>query len=476
MILDRKKSWLQAPLGTGAGLPRCKPLNVSGLQKLGFRGNCTASRVEKKHRFPILFPMILAPSGPNIFISAAEPSADLHAASLIEAVRKLEPRARFTGVAGPRMRRAGCNSIYDMTKHSSMLTAVLGQAHHAYRMLSLARHALEQTAFDLAVVVDAPTLHLPVAKHAGAAGIPVLYYIAPQTWAWGGNLRIPRVRARVDRIACIWPFEEPYFRSHGIDADYVGHPLFARLTARQVDRNAVEALRSHGGPVLTIMPGSRRHVVEENFSNQLAVAQAVRGRFPALKILVSVANARVKHCLRGIMADLDSTGVELHQRENAELLAAADLALVASGTVTLEAAYHRTPMIVMYNSSRRLYPFVQWLISTPYFSLPNILAQRELVPEFMPYYVSIDPIVDRALGLMSDPDARRHMAAELGRTIDPFVHTQASDTTARIVLDMVESRRLAPPAEKHRKWLSFLRNKPNVPAPAAGQLEEEIKQ
>jgi lipid-A-disaccharide synthase len=354
---------------------------------------------------------------------------------LIEAVRAIHPGARFTGVAGPRMRRAGCNPIYDMVKHSSMLVAAFGQVHHAYQMLAASRKSLREQTFDAAVVIDAPTLNLPVARRARKRGIPVLYYIAPQTWAWGERVRIPRVRAGVDRIACIWPFEEAYFRSHGISAEYVGHPLFAQLQARRVDRELVARLRAGGRPVLVIMPGSRRQEIEENFHHQLQVASEIANNHKDLKVLVSVAHPRVKRLLQ---ARLRAKGLkaELHERINPELLEAADLALVVSGTIALEGAYHRTPMIIMYNSSRWLYLMLRWMISTRYFSMPNILAGNHLVPEFMPYYRSVEPIVERALQMLADPSARRALSEALGRLVSPFLDSTASDNAARILLSM----------------------------------------
>ncbi len=198
--------------------------------------------------------------------------------------------------------------------------------------------------------------------------------------------------------------------------------------------------------MLTIMPGSRRHVVRENFPGQLQVAEQLRARFPSLRILVSVANDLVRPILEEISHGID-VPVQFHAGGNAELLSAADLALISSGTATLEAAYHNTPMIVMYNSSRFLY---QWLfrffITTRYLSLPNILANRELVPEFMPFYRSIDPIVERATALLADPAARERMSADLAELVRPFLNTTASDTTAKILLDLIESHEpCAPP-------------------------------
>lgn len=376
---------------------------------------------------------------PSIFISAAEPSADLHAASLIRAVLALCPGARFSGVAGPKMQLAGCSSIYDMTAHSSMLMGAIGHVHHGYRMLGLTRKELETNHFDAAVVVDSPILNLPVAKRAKSVDLPVLYYIAPQLWAWAGGARISRVRSRVDRIACILPFEEAYFRSYGIEANYVGHPLFVSLAAHQLDKELVETFRSGGSPILAIMPGSRRHEAVENFPGQLKVARALEEKFPNLKILVSVANQQVKPVLDHIVQGF-SPSIELCENANAELLSAADLTLVVSGTATLEAAYRRAPMIVMYNSSR-LYQLVKCVISTSYLSLPNIIADREVVPEFMPYYTSTEPIIKRAVDLLNDEQARKSMAADLTELVKPFVNTRASDTTAKILLDLIESRR-----------------------------------
>lgn len=380
------------------------------------------------------------PSGqPHIFVSAAEPSADLHAASLVRAVRARCPEARFTGVAGPRMRQAGCESVFDMTAHSSMLMGAFGHVHHGYRMLALSKRVLESQRFNAAVAVDSPILNLRVSRRAKSLQVPVLYYIAPQLWAWAGSLRINAVRAGVDRIACLLPFEEPYFRSYGVEANYVGHPLFATLAAHQLDSEAVERLRQGGGSVLAILPGSRRHVVTENFPSQLKVAQALRSRFNDLKVLVSIANPQV----RPLLADLSravSIPIEFHEGQNAELLRAADLALVVSGTITLEAAYHRTPMIVMYNSSRLMYQLVRVIISTRFYSLPNILADRELVPEFMPYYTSVEPIIARAAALLSDATARQRVSAALADLVKPFMNMDAADTTAKILLDLIESR------------------------------------
>lgn len=383
--------------------------------------------------------MSAIPKSPHIFISAAEPSADLHVASLIRAAQALRPGIRFTGVAGPQMQQAGCKSIYDMTRHSSMLAGAMAHVHHGYQMLRLSTQELKGGHFHAAVMIDSPILNLRIAGRAKSLGIPVLYYIAPQLWAWAAAIRIGKVRRSVDRLACILPFEEPYFRAYGLEANYVGHPLFAMLAARKVDHSKLQRLQQSGRPILTIMPGSRQHVVSENFPNQLAVAGQLRSKFPDLRILVSVADTAVRRILDQVS---HSTAVpaEYHEGSNAELLSAADLALISSGTATLEAAYHNTPMIVMYNASRFMYLYIlRFVISTKHFSLPNILANRELVPEFMPYYRSIDPIVERGVALLGNSDARAKMSQQLKELVQPFLDTAASQTTAKILFDLVEN-------------------------------------
>ena len=374
--------------------------------------------------------------GPLVFISAAEPSADLHAASLIRAVHDRRPEVRFAGVAGPAMQNQGCWPIFDMTRHSAMLLGALRAVPPALKLLATAARHLKRYPFQAAVLVDSPMLNLPIARRAKRQGVPVLYYVAPQLWAWGEH-RLRRIRARVDRMAVILPFEETYFRDRGIDATYVGHPLFDTLADQPPDPSGVGAIHDRGRPVLAVLPGSRKHVVEEVLRGQLEIVSRLRKQLPDLHAGISVANDRVAAVVDRMVARSGVLAVT-YRRRNADLLTAADLALVASGTATLEVAYHHTPMIVMYNANRWAYRLIgRWFIRTRHLSLVNIIAGRDLVPEFMPYYTSIAPIAGRAAELLSNPDARRQMSAALADLLDPLVKTGASHNTAEMLLDMI---------------------------------------
>jgi lipid-A-disaccharide synthase len=289
-------------------------------------------------------------------------------------------------------------------------------------------------------VIDSPALHLSLAGRAQAAGVPVLYYVAPQMWAWGAH-RIHKLRNRVEQLAVIFPFEEKYFRDQGVSAEYVGHPLAEQITSSTVDEKVVGEMRARGSPVVALLPGSRKHVVKEVFPGQVEVARQISARMPGAAFGVSVANRQVAPLIEVASRDAGALVVP-YPSKHGELIRASDLVLVASGTTTLEVAFHRRPMIVMYNASRVFYHLIgRWMIRTPHLSLPNILAGREIVPEFMPFYTSTRPIADRALELLGSGDARETMVRELDAVVEPLRQTRASERTARMLLEMIDRSR-----------------------------------
>ena len=249
--------------------------------------------------------------------------------------------------------------------------------------------------------------------------------------------RASKVRARVDQLAVVLPFEQEYFRRLGLNATYVGHPLFDSLAERVPDPAAVEAIRRKGEPVVAILPGSRKHVVKEVLPGQLEVARAIRDRFPRVHVGVSVASDVVSDTIRH---SIRASGVPAttYSGRNAELLTAASLTLVASGTATLEVAHYGSPMIVMYNGSKLMYHlFARWKLTIKHLCLINILAERELIPEFMPYYDSTVPIGRCAIDLLSAPDRLAAMRRELAELLSGFNQPGASDRAAEMVLSMI---------------------------------------
>ncbi len=337
------------------------------------------------------------------------------------------------------MVQAGCDSIFDMTRHAAMLLGVVRVAGRAVAMLQTSEEHLRRYPFDAAVVIDSPTLHLPLAGRAQAAGVPVMYYIAPQMWAWGAY-RIHKLRNRADRVAVILPFEEKYFRDRGVNATYVGHPLAEQLAEISIDDAVRNEIRMRGTPVIALLPGSRRHVIKSVLPGQLEVARRIASVFPEAVFGVSVANPQAAPVIEGLLSS-SAAPVKAYPGNHAELIQAADLVLAVSGTTTLEVAFHRRPMIVMYNSSRAFYHLIgRWLIHTPHLSLPNILAGREIVPEFMPYYTSTQPIAERAIQLLRSENARQAMIRDLEEIVAPLRDASASQRAAAMLLDMAEKR------------------------------------
>jgi lipid-A-disaccharide synthase len=394
----------------------------------------------------------------RLFISAAEQSADEHASALIRAYRNLHPDVEFSGLAGPAMTAAGCRAVADLASGAAMLTGVVGRIPAALTVFSRCDRLLAARPPDAAVLVDSGTFHLPLARRCRARGIPVFYFIAPQTWA-SREWRLRAIRQRVDRLAVILPFEEEYFRRHGIDARYVGHPLFDRLADETADPEKVFALRGERWPVLALLPGSRVQVVKEVFPGQLAIARAVASRHHRTRAVIAVANPVVRPLIE-TLADRDARGLSIRYTYGrpSDALRAADLALIASGTATLEAAYHHTPMIVMYNArgARWGYPLLRgWLIKTPFLSLPNILAGRKIVPEFMPWYRDTTNMATTALEWLASPNLLQRARDDLAQLMKPIVRTGAAAAAAEELADLtarVNRQRSGPTGSRHRIW------------------------
>jgi len=337
------------------------------------------------------------------------------------------------------MQTAGCEVVEDFTARATMLAGAVRLASHAWKLVRHVGRLAQLQRPDLAILVDSPALHLPMAKRLKSSGVPVLYYIAPQLWAWA-PWRIGKTRRRVDRLATILPFEEDYFRQRNVAANFVGHPLVTQLAAEQPDAELVSQLRQLGSPTIACLPGSRGHVVQEVLPGQIEVCRAISAQHRKAGFIFAAANEAAAQRIGSALAD-ESFRHRIELARNAEVLSAADLALVASGTATLEVAWHNVPMVVMYNGSKWGYRLVgRWLIRTPHLSLANILAGRRIVPEFMPYYTSTQPIAAEALDILARPDRQVTIKADLRAVIESLGNRNAAENTARIALEMITRR------------------------------------
>lgn len=373
----------------------------------------------------------------RIFVSVAEDSADAHAAALMRCAARENRPWTFAGLTGPRMRALGAETVFDMASHAAMLSGVFGLIGRAWKALAAIRANWQQQRPDAVLLLDSPELNLRIAKMAREAGLPVIYYIAPQTWASraGRNRRIAR---DVDRLACILPFEQEYFRDCGVPAEYVGHPLFESLSEEAAAPDQVEALRSSQTPLVALLPGSRKHVIRSVLPIQLDVVRRMRAAGAAFRTAISAVDEDRAIVVREILS-AEKSEAEIVIAGNAALLTAADLVLVASGTATLHVAAYRKPMIVMYDAGLlgRLHStFGRFVLTTPHLSLVNILGRRRIVPEFMPRVFDRQMVARLGTRLLHDDDWRTRMISDLDQMIRPLEQSHASRRVCQIIEEL----------------------------------------
>jgi lipid-A-disaccharide synthase len=385
----------------------------------------------------------------RVFITAAEVSGDLHASHLIRSLRALDPRLVIEGHGGAAMRQAGATIHTETTANAAMGFSALARVREMFALLKWTRAYFKKSAPDLQICVDSPALNFHFAKAAHAVGTPVLYYVAPQLWAWREG-RMKKVRRWVDKVACILPFEEAYYRTHGVDTTFVGHPLFDELAEPAGEARAVRAFGD--APVVGLLAGSRRSEAARNFPRMLEVAAAIRQRFANARFLLPT-TAATDPIVRGHVAELgDASPFEIQQGAFDEFVPRCDLVITVSGTATLHVALHNTPMIVVYYGRPLTWNAVgRWLIKTRTYALVNLLAAdgtlassgrvtpaMHIVPEFIPWYGSTAPVAAHAVGLLADPAKLAAQRARLAALARKLERPGASMAVARIAMGMLQ--------------------------------------
>jgi lipid-A-disaccharide synthase len=339
----------------------------------------------------------------RIFVSAGEPSGDAHAAAVVRALRALAPDVAVDGVGGPHLEAAGATLMARMEHLSAM--GLAEALHTAPRHLALLRRLARRFAaarYDAVVLVDYPGFHLRLARAAARRGTPVVYYIAPQLWAWG-PWRVTALRRRVARLAVILPFEQPFFAARGVPTTFVGHPLLDRAAAPTRDAARRALGLSSGATVLALCPGSRPTETRRLWPAFRAAAHRLRRAVGDLEVVVLEAACGIRQREDSFRYWRGDPGV---------LLAAADAGLCKSGTTTLEAALAGMPMVVGYRLSAASYAVARRLVRVPYIGLVNLIAGREVSPELLQDRAGPTALAQAALPLLdrAGPEARRQRA------------------------------------------------------------------
>ena len=391
----------------------------------------------------------------RIFFSVGEPSGDEHAAGLIREMRARRPDIVATGFGGPTMQplieESGGELVYPLTELAVMgFTRVLPMLGRFYRLVKRAEAIFRSNPPDAVVLVDFPGFNWWIARKARAAGIPVFYYLPPQLWAWA-PWRIKKVRRFVDHVLCGLPFEHDWYARRGVSADYVGHPFFDEVAKQPLDDQFLATCRNGTGPTVAVLPGSRTHEVTLNWPLLQTVTRQLARTHPSARFLVAnYKSTHRRHCEARFLEDQQAAGgagrLEFHVGRTSEIIEAADCCLMVSGSVSLELLARRTPTVAAYRATRLVEFMTRRLVTCRFMSLPNLLVDDELVPEF-PFSGRIEPWIDpiaRILdGWLADPTSCQEMVDRLTVLYESIGATGASGRTAEAILARLPSPRLA---------------------------------
>lgn len=352
--------------------------------------------------------------GHKILISAGEASGDRYAGGVAAALRGLRPDLEFFGCTGAEMRRQGVETLVDSASLS--VVGLVEVVHHIPRIYGEYRKliaAAEREKPVLAILTDSPDFHLRLAKQLRNRGIPVIYLVAPQAWAWRKG-RVRQIRRNVRELHCIFPFEEQFFRSHGVNAHYIGHPL-ARVVRPRLSRAEFYAKHElpERGDVIALCPGSRGGEMARHLPYLRSAVDRIGAVREATFVLAAPPGAKSRFGERFFEPLCGGGRVRYTEDETWDAMAYANLTLAASGTVTIEAALLGAPMVTFYRVTPVSWLLGKALVSVPSYTMVNLVAGRPVVPELMQGEMSGERLAGEALRLLEDPEAMETMRREL---------------------------------------------------------------
>ena len=373
----------------------------------------------------------------KIMIVAGEASGDLHGGNLVHAIHRLDPGLSFYGVGGARMKAAGVDLIADAADMAVVgLTEVVFKLAFILRVMHRLKSSLAKEPPDLVILIYYPDFNLPLARTARKLGIKVLYYISPQVWAWRKG-RIATIRKSVDRMAVILPFEEQFYRQAGMDVTFVGHPLLDEVK-KKYSRN--EALKRFGlkdeAITVGLLPGSRRAEVTRLLPEMLRACRILNDKLSPLQFVLPLAGTLDPHLVQDILRQFP-VQVNVIRNEIYDADAVSDVAIVASGTATLETALLETPMVVVYKVSAFSYAVGRRVVHVEHISLANLIAGRAVVPELIQDDANPEQIAAEVKELLVHRGRAREMKAALAEIRQKLGSPGASQRTAMIAWEMI---------------------------------------
>lgn len=367
-----------------------------------------------------------SPPSPILF-TAFEPSGDDHAAPVVAELRRRHPALPIFAWGGPKMERAGATLVERTGDDAVMGVPGLQKIREHSRINERIDAWMKEHRPAVHVPVDSPGANFSICKIAKGHGIKVVHLVAPQIWAWG-RWRIGKLRKRTDLVLCLLPFEESFFRKRQVPARFIGHPLFD-VPLNEADLDARAAKYGDGAPKVAMMPGSRPKELYYSLPLVLDAFRQLKVAYPSAAGVIAATTPAVAQQIRESAERTGGWpgGLRVEARDADGIIRWCDIALVKSGTITLQITRQRKPMVVFYKGSPVVYySLAKWIVSTKFFTLPNVLAHREIVPEFVPHFAGAEPIVAAARRLIDNPGESQRQREELERVVAMFAGRNAA--------------------------------------------------
>ncbi len=373
----------------------------------------------------------------KILLVAGEVSGDLHGTHLVEAIQSIDPEIQFFGVGGEGLEKVGMKLLYHSQSLSVVgITEVFVKLRSILKALRALKKSLEREKPDLVILIDFPDFNLRLAKLVHRRGIPILYYISPQIWAWRPK-RIKLISRVIRKMVVLFPFEVPLYEAAGVDVEWVGHPLLDIVKPTLPKEKAFQQFGlDPKGRTVGLLPGSRVQEVERLLPSLLASARLLLKEIPDLQFVIPLAPGIPKAALSFQMRNI-SVPVKVVEGFTYDVMNLCELLITASGTATLEGAILGKPMIIIYKVSFLSYWIGRALIRVDHIGLVNLVAEKEIAPELIQKDVIPQRIADEAFRILRDPILSRKMTESMGEVRQRLGDPGAAQRAARIVCSML---------------------------------------
>jgi lipid-A-disaccharide synthase len=373
----------------------------------------------------------------KILLVAGEASGDLHGSHLVEVIQRIDPEVLFFGVGGEGLERRGMNILYRSQSLSVVgITEVFVKLRSILKALQGLKKSLDQEKPDLVILIDFPDFNLRLAPIAHRRGIPILYYISPQVWAWRPK-RIKLIARLVKKMVVLFPFEVPLYEAAGVDVEWVGHPLLDIVKPTLPKEKAYQQFGlDPKRRTIGLLPGSRIHEVERLVPPLLSSAYLLQKEIPDLQFVIPLAPGLSKTILSSWMKKI-SIPVSVVEGFTYDVMNLSELLITASGTATLEGTILGKPMIIIYKVSFPSYLIGRAMIRVDHIGLVNLVAEKEIAPELIQKDVNPQRIADEALRILRDPILSRKMTESMGEVRQKLGEPGATQRVARIVISLL---------------------------------------